>query len=109
MPVEKVRASPAGLQATVIGSLPNEMFRLRLDDGREVTAHAAKNLRMSYVRLVAGDVVRIDLSPFDPNRARIRELLKQRLPIHWRIVHNQIPESLNLDMHYSQAGVLAVS
>jgi len=65
------------LQATVLGSLPNEMFRLRLDDGREVTAHAAQNLRMSYVRLVPGDVVLIDLSPFDPNKARIRKLQKQ--------------------------------
>lgn len=64
-------------QATVIGSLPNEMFRLRLDDGREVDAHAAKNLRMAYVRLLTGDVVAIDLSPFDPNKARIKKLLKQ--------------------------------
>lgn len=65
------------LEATVIGSLPNAMFRLRLQDGREVTAHAAHNLRMAYVRLVAGDVVAIDLSPFDPDKARIRRLLKQ--------------------------------
>ena len=72
----------SGVQATVIGSLPNEMFRLRLDDGREVTAHAAKDLRMSYVRLVPSDVVLIDLSPFDPNKARIRKLLKQQRTQH---------------------------
>lgn len=76
---EPAEAAREDLQATVIGSLPNEMFRLRLQDGREVTAHAAQNLRMAYVRLVAGDVVTIDLSPFDPNKARITKLLKKRI------------------------------
>jgi len=63
-----------GHEATVIESLPNSMFRLRLSDGRQVTAHAAQNSRMTFVRLVAGDVVRIGLSPFDPQRARILAL-----------------------------------
>ena len=59
------------VEATVIGSLPNSMVRLRLPDGRQVTGHAAQNTRMAFVRLVEGDVVRIETSPFDPNRARI--------------------------------------
>jgi len=61
--------------ATVIASLPNSMFRLRLSDGREVTAHAAKSTRMAFVRLVEGDVVALELSPFDPNRARLLRIL----------------------------------
>ncbi|MCA8950894.1 MAG: hypothetical protein KDE27_15425 [Planctomycetes bacterium] len=65
-------------EATVIGRLPNEMFRLRLEDGREVDAHAAQNLRMAYVRLVPSDVVAIEISPFDPNKARIVRLLRQQ-------------------------------
>ncbi|MCR9248071.1 MAG: hypothetical protein NXI31_23820 [bacterium] len=66
---------PVPLEATVIGRLPNEMFRLRLADGREVVAHAAQNLRMAYVRLVPGDVVRIEISPFDHGKARITKLV----------------------------------
>jgi translation initiation factor IF-1 len=64
------------VQATVVASLPNGMFRLRMPDGREVVAHAAANLRMALVRLLAGDLVAIDVSPFDPNKARIRSLIK---------------------------------
>ena len=72
-----------GLQATVIESLPNSMFLLRLADGREVTGHAAKDSRMAFVRLVAGDVVTIETSPFDPRRARILSLIgRHRTPEH---------------------------
>lgn len=73
--VEGAPSEPA-VQATVIGRLPNEMFRLRLQDGQQVDAHAAKNLRMAYVRLVPGDVVEIDRSPFDPDKARIIRIRK---------------------------------
>lgn len=65
-----------GVQATVLASLPNGMFRLRMHDGREVVAHAAADLRKALVRLLAGDLVAIDVSPFDPNKARIRSLIK---------------------------------
>jgi len=63
------------LEATVIASLPNGMFRLRLPDGRQITGHAAQNTRMAFVRLVEGDVVAIELSPFDTRRARILSLI----------------------------------
>ena len=64
-----------GLPATVIANLPNRMFSLRLPNGRLVTAHAAQNTRMAFVRLVEGDVVRIEISPFDSQRARILALV----------------------------------
>ena len=67
-----------GQQATVLASLPNGMFRLRLPDDREVVAHAAQDLRMALARLLPGDLVVIDVSPFDPNKARIRRLLKSQ-------------------------------
>lgn len=68
--------SSDGQQATVLASLPNGMFRLRLNDDREVVAHAAQDLRMALARLLPGDLVRVDVSPFDPNKARIRSLSK---------------------------------
>lgn len=65
-----------GQPATVLASLPNGMFRLRLTDDREVVAHAALDLRMALARLLPGDLVLVDVSPFDPNKARIRSLSK---------------------------------
>lgn len=65
-----------GQQAMVLASLPNGMFRLRLTDDREVVAHAAQDLRMALTRLLPGDLVLVDVSPFDPNKARIRSLSK---------------------------------
>jgi translation initiation factor IF-1 len=65
------RAGRQPLLATVVAVLPNALFRLRLEDGSERLAHVAGDLRMGFVRLVAGDVVQIELSPLDPTKARI--------------------------------------
>lgn len=65
-----------GLRATVVGSLANGLFRLQLTDGREVVAHAALELRKAFTRLLPGDPVLVELSPFDPGRARICRLIK---------------------------------
>ena len=67
---------PERLKATVIANLANGMLRLRLPDAREVEAHAAQDLRMALTRLLPGDPVLAELSPFDPRRARVLELLK---------------------------------
>jgi translation initiation factor IF-1 len=67
-----------GEQATVLASLPNGMFRLRMSDDREVVAHAAQDLRMALARLLPGDLVEVEVSPFDPNKARIRRLSKSQ-------------------------------
>jgi translation initiation factor IF-1 len=69
-----------GLLAIVLAPAANSMFRLRMLDGREVVAHAAKDLRMAFTRLLPGDQVLVDLSAFDPNKARIRKLLKSTQP-----------------------------
>lgn len=74
-------ASAAGGQrATVIEKLANGMFRLQMTDGREVVGHAALDLRMALSRLLHGDQVLAELSPFDPNKARICKLLKSSQP-----------------------------
>ena len=57
--------------------LNNGMFRLEMADGRIVTAHVAKDLRMALSRLLPGDPVLVDVSPYDPGKARICKLLAQ--------------------------------
>lgn len=65
----------AGQRATVLANLANGMFRLQMTDGREVLAHTALDLRMAFTRLLPGDQVIAELSPFDPHKARICKLL----------------------------------
>lgn len=57
--------------AEVVAVLPNELFRLRLKDGSERVAHVAGDLRKGFTRLLPGDMVRIEVSPLDPQKARI--------------------------------------
>jgi translation initiation factor IF-1 len=81
------RAAPKGVRATVVGPSTNGAFRVRLPGGEEIQAHAAQDLRMALTRLLPGDEVLAEPSPFDPSRARILEILHgarssaaQRLP-----------------------------
>lgn len=59
------------LEGRVIDQLPNVLFRVRLDDGREVLAHVGGRLRLNVVRLLPGDRVRVELTPYDASRGRI--------------------------------------
>jgi translation initiation factor IF-1 len=74
------RAGGRPLQATVAAVLPNARFTLRLEDGSERTAHVAGDLRMGFTRLLPGDVVQIELSPLDPDKARITAITGTRAP-----------------------------
>jgi translation initiation factor IF-1 len=56
---------------------PNSMWRVQLDSGHMVLAHLADKLRMSPIRIIPGDRVAIELSPYDLSRGRIVERLKQ--------------------------------
>ena len=72
------QGQPEGCErAKVPEPLNNGLFRLEMADGRTVTAHVAKDLRMAFSRLLPGDQVLIDVSPFDRGKARIRQLLDQ--------------------------------
>lgn len=64
-------------RAVVVESLPNAMFRLRREDGTELMAHVAGQLRMQFTRLLQGDLVDIEESPFDRGKARIQRLLQR--------------------------------
>jgi len=52
-------------------ALPSTTFRVKLDDGREVLAHLSGKLRLNFIRILAGDRVVVELSPYDESRGRI--------------------------------------
>ncbi len=59
------------VQGTVIEPLPNGMFRVELENGHKVLAHVSGKIRMHFIRILAGDKVTIELSPYDLTRGRI--------------------------------------
>jgi translation initiation factor IF-1 len=59
------------LQAKVIEALPNAMFRVELENGHKILAHVSGKMRMNFIRILPGDVVTIEMSPYDLNRGRI--------------------------------------
>lgn len=58
-------------EGTVIEALPNAMFKVQLDSGHEVLAHISGKIRMYYIRVLLGDRVLVELSPYDLTRGRI--------------------------------------
>jgi len=59
------------LQATVVEALPNAMFRVELENNHKVLAHVSGKMRMNFIRILPGDVVTVEMSPYDLNRGRI--------------------------------------
>jgi len=61
------------VEGTVLENLPNARFRVKLDegDGMELLAHVSGKMRMNYIRILPGDRVRVELSPYDLTRGRI--------------------------------------
>ena len=60
----------------VIESLPNTMFRVRLENGKIILCHLSGKMRINYIRIMPGDQVRIELTPYDQNKGRIIFRLK---------------------------------
>jgi translation initiation factor IF-1 len=58
---------------TIVGQLPSALYRVKLDQGSQVTAHIAGRLDRNFIRLLVGDRVRVELSPLDLGRGRIVE------------------------------------
>jgi len=58
-------------EGVVEEALPSTTFRVKLDDGREVLAHLSGKLRLNFIRILAGDRVVVELSPYDESRGRI--------------------------------------
>lgn len=59
------------VEGTVVEPLPNAMFRVELPNGHEVLAHASGKMRLHYIRILRGDKVLVELSPYDLSRGRI--------------------------------------
>ncbi len=59
------------VEGTVIEPLPNAMFRVELENGHKVLAHISGKMRMNFIRILAGDKVTVELSPYDLSRGRI--------------------------------------
>jgi translation initiation factor IF-1 len=59
------------VEGTVVEPLPNAMFRVELDNGHKVLAHISGKMRMNFIRILPGDTVKLELSPYDLSRGRI--------------------------------------
>lgn len=59
------------MDGTVIETLPNTMFRVELENGHIVTAHISGKMRKHYIRILTGDQVKVEMSPYDLSKGRI--------------------------------------
>jgi len=59
------------VQGTVKETLPNASFKVELEGGVEILAHVSGKMRMRYIRILPGDVVEMEISPYDPSKGRI--------------------------------------
>ena len=66
-----VKKDAIRLQAKVIEALPNAMFKIQLENGHEILAHVSGKMRMHFIRILPGDTVTVEMSPYDLNRGRI--------------------------------------
>jgi translation initiation factor IF-1 len=59
------------MQGKVLENLPNATFRLELENGHKVSAHISGKMRKNYIRILPGDKVRVEMTPYDLSKARI--------------------------------------
>jgi translation initiation factor IF-1 len=70
-PLPKPKEDAIVLEGTVVEPLPNAMFRVELENGHKVLAHISGKMRMHYIRILPGDRVQVELTPYDLSRGRI--------------------------------------
>jgi translation initiation factor IF-1 len=59
------------VEGTVLETLPNAMFNVELENGHEILAHVSGKIRMNYIRILPGDKVTVEMSPYDLSKGRI--------------------------------------
>ena len=59
------------VEGKIIEALPNAFFRVELDNGHKILAHVSGKIRMHFIRILPGDTVKVELSPYDLTRGRI--------------------------------------
>ena len=70
------------LDGVVTEALPNTMFRVKLENGHEIIAHISGKMRKNYIRILVGDTVKVEMTPYDLTKGRItfRSLEKKKPP-----------------------------
>ena len=96
------KADVIEVEGTVLEKLPNAMFKVELENKHVVLAHISGKLRMNFIRILPGDKVTIELSPYDLSKGRIigeinkpnqRKPYFRRVKIVWSAVFKKIPKS----------------
>ncbi|MGY6554982.1 MAG: translation initiation factor IF-1 [Wenzhouxiangella sp.] len=64
------------LEGKVLDTLPNTMFRVELDNGHVITAHISGRMRKNYIRILTGDRVKVEMTPYDLSKGRITYRMK---------------------------------
>ena len=65
------KEEPIEVEGTVTETLPNATFRVELENGHKILAHISGKMRMNFIRILPGDKVKVELSPYDLSRGRI--------------------------------------
>jgi len=76
--MQKASKQKVEVEGTITEALPNTQFRVELDNGHQVLAYISGKMRKYYIRILLGDRVRVELSPYDLTRGRIVYRFKQR-------------------------------
>ena len=71
MTLAKSKEDAIVMEGTVVEPLPNAMFRVELENGHKVLAHISGKMRMHYLRILPGDKVQVEVTPYDLERGRI--------------------------------------
>ena len=64
------------LEGTILESMPNAMFRVKLENDHEILAHISGKIRKNFIRILPGDRVKVEMTPYDLSRGRITFRLK---------------------------------
>ena len=65
------KEEPIEMKGEVLEALPNAMFRVELENGHEIICHVSGKIRMNYIRILPGDKVSVEMSPYDLTKGRI--------------------------------------
>ncbi|CCZ49798.1 TPA: translation initiation factor IF-1 [Candidatus Gastranaerophilales bacterium HUM_3] len=64
------------IEGTILESMPNAMFRVKLENGHEILAHISGKIRKNFIRILPGDRVKVEMTPYDLTKGRITFRLK---------------------------------
>ena len=64
------------IEGTILESMPNAMFKVKLENGHEILAHSSGKIRQNFIRILPGDRVKVEMTPYDLSKGRITFRLK---------------------------------